>query len=142
MRFAEYLQEAKLELKSGGNKAALDAFMDEFRQNTYPNPFDPSMRVHNDSVGLSVRPWNGHIHLSFIVSFDKKESGNASKSLKWITELADKHDVKMDLEVAPVKTAGSKDGKSLTKTQLKSWYKRFGFKSVGADNMLRIPNEV
>lgn len=152
MRFKDYLIEAKVSIRNNGvegetpeekqkRASALDAFLKEFDAATTPHPWHGRMSIWQDSVGIELSKWQGMIHISSIMSFAKKNDGNASKALKWLCELADKHSVKMDLEVSPVKNAGAREGKSLNKTELKSWYKRNDFKPVGGDHMLREPTK-
>lgn len=139
--FKEFLKEA---IKIGGGNArsaALQAFLDEFDKDTSPNPFMSRMGIWKESIGIELSAWQGHIHISSIMSFAKKNNGDASKALKWICDLADKHGVKMDLTVAPIKNAGAEKGESLNKSQLKAWYRRNGFVPVGGDNMLREPKK-
>lgn len=141
MKFKEFLAEAKTQAKTeGGTK--LDNFMADYHAGTAGHPWYHRMSIWNDSVGIELSKWQGMIHISSIMSFDEKNVGNASKALKWLTDLADKHQVKMDLSVQPIKNAGAREGKNLNKSQLKSWYKRNGFKPVGGDHMMREPNEI
>jgi hypothetical protein len=116
----------------------LDAFIAEYKQGTTPNPFAPQIRVWQDSIGIELSKFGKVIHLSFITTFTPKNSGSASKALKWLTDLADKHGVAMDLIASPVKHAGSDGGKNLSKAQLVAWYKRHGFVGT-ASRMTRGP---
>lgn len=147
MRFSEFVRESeepkKVLVLSSRNKntAALEAFLDEFDKHTVPNPFFHRMRIWNESVGFELYKFDGMIHIGSIISFDKKNSGNASKGMQWVTSLADKHKVKMDLDVQPIKNAGAREGQNLTKSQLKAWYKRLGFTSSGGDHMMRVPKD-
>lgn len=137
MRFREFLSEViQISLKSN---PLLDAFMKEFNDETHPHPWSPRISIWKDKIMLEVSKWQGNIHISSIMSLEKKNSGNASECMKWLTDLADKHQVKLDLTVEPIKNAGAKEGKDLTKTQLKAWYKRHGFKVSGGDYMIREP---
>lgn len=86
-----------------------------------------------------MSPFNSSAHVSSIMSFYKKNSGEASGALKWLTALADKHKVRMELSVKPIKNAGAEKGKNLTKAQLFAWYGRNGFKKTGQDDMERLP---
>jgi hypothetical protein len=131
------LNEIKLGTKS--DPEALKAFMADMRANTEAHPFARGMVIHNDSVGVEVSIFDGKIHLSSIMSFVQKNAGEASKTLKFLTDLADKHQVIMDLAVSPIKNAGAREGKSLTKAQLTAWYGRYGFKKARGDYMERPP---
>lgn len=118
---------------------ATDAFMDEFKENTQPHPFDRHQRIWKDDVGLNVSPFGNYIYFGSVMTFGDKGTGLASKALKWVTDLADKYKVELHLEVVPLKNAGSRGGaKSLNKAQLKDWYKRNGFTGSG-ENMVRKP---
>ncbi len=119
----------------------IEAFMKDFDEETYQHPFARHLRIWQDSIGFEVKPWNGTIDLGAIMSFKSKGEGEASKALKWLTDLADKHGVKIELAVQPIKNAGA-EGKSLTKSQLTAWYKRNGFKSSGGEYMLREPKKL
>lgn len=129
---------------TSASKAKLDAFMREYENETTDHPFDHTMRLWDQTVGLELSTFNRAIHISSIISFDKKNAGQASKALKWLCDLADKHQVKMELIAEPIKNAGSRDGVSLSKSQLKSWYERYGFKSESGedydDEMIRFPS--
>jgi hypothetical protein len=129
-------------IKLGGlppDNPALAAFLKEFDKGTTPNPFQPRMRVWKDSVGVELGRFSGMIHISSIMSFIEKNAGQASACLKWICDLADKHQVKLDLTVSPIKNAGAREGKSLTKPQLTAWYTRAGFVKGRGDAMQRDP---
>lgn len=118
----------------------LHAFMQEFWDMTKPHPFARGMRMLG-YVGVELRPvkFEGIIHIASIISFYKKNAGEASAALKSVCDLADKHQLPMDLSVKPIKNAGSRDGKDLNATQLKAWYGRFGFKPAKYGAMVRKP---
>ena len=129
---------ATLKLGGSGNAGAkLDAFLHEFDSKTKPNPFMPDMGVWENSIGFELSKFDDAIHISSITSFDRKNAGNASRGLKWLCELADKHKVKLELFAVPMKNAGDREGKSLTASQLIAWYKRNGFVRDGDDYMIR-----
>src|SRR5574343_468358 len=114
------------------------AFMDEFKAGTMQHPFARHLRIWDESIGFEVSAFGDAIDLGAIMSFKQKGAGEASKALKWLTDLADKHQVPIDLAVSPIKNAGA-EGKSLNKAQLTAWYKRNGFKKAGGDYMRREP---
>jgi len=119
----------------------LKAFMDDFIAGTSQHPFSRNLRIWNDSVGIEASIWDNAIDLAAIMSFIEKGNGDASKALKWFTDLADKHGVPIELAVQPIKDAGAK-GKSLSKAALTAWYKRNGFKSAGGEYMRREPKKL
>jgi hypothetical protein len=148
--FKTYLSETlRIKLAGGNNDVKLEAFLRDYENGTEPHPFDRNMRMWNDSVGLEVSKFDRMIHISSIISFVKKNSGDASKALKWVCGLADKHGVKLSLIVHPIKNAGAKDGVDMTEAQLMAWYKREGFEvetgysdhdeDVDSDEMIRFP---
>lgn len=131
------------EIKIGGktDTAGLDAFFTEFHNETAANPFQPRMSIWKDTIGIEMSKFGGKAHMSSIMSFEKKNAGQASAALKWLCELADKHNVTMDLIVSPIKNAGAVEGKSLTKSQLTAWYAKNGFVKTRNDTMERTPKK-
>jgi hypothetical protein len=120
-------------------KAEIDSFMKEFMKETEQHPFDRNLRLWNDLIGLTVYPSDNRIHIGAIMNFDEKNQGKSSLALKWLCDLADKYSVFMELAPVPIKNAGSKTGKNLTKAQLTSWYKRNGFTIVEHSILMRKP---
>lgn len=124
---------ASLSLKP--NKPELEAFMDDFRSGTGPNPLGHRDRVWNEQIVIEVRPFDGRIHISDIMSLDRGK-GNASKALGWLCSLADKHGVAMSLTPDAF---GDADG--LDDDQLTAWYARYGFKTTMGRKMVREPQQ-
>lgn len=132
-------------------KKRLDAFMEELWAATRSHPFARGMRIwgdmEKDAVGIEAEEyWGTEIHLKSIMTFSDKNAGSASKALRFLCDLADKHQVLLTLTVSPIKNAGSANGKSLTATQLKNWYKKNGFVptkkfNVDGKKMERQPKE-
>ena len=60
-----------------------------------------------------------------------EKKGFASKVMKQIAALADKHQVPMNLEAMPF------GQKTLSTKELSDWYKRSGFERAGAEHELR-----
>ena len=80
------------------------------------------MEVGDGVVTLELKPWDGGIRLSLIsVPEQFRGKGYASKAMKVLTQIADKHGVKMTLDAAPQGDDG------LNKAQLFKWYERHGF---------------
>jgi allophanate hydrolase subunit 2 len=117
------------------------AMMKEVWANTEGHPFVRGMRITKELVGMEVKNyWDTEVHIGSIMSFEKKNAGNASKALKWLCDLADKHKVLLTLSVKPLKNAGAKEGKNLSKNDLIAWYARNGFVRKGkTDHMSREP---
>lgn len=111
----------------------LDSFMHDFNGGTIANPLSHKDRVWNNKVLLEVRPFDGKIHVSDIMSLERGER-NASRALDWLCSLADKHAVAMSLT-----PSAFGDGKGLNDEQLSSWYARRGFKPDRGTSMVREP---
>lgn len=101
-------------------------FLDEVWAGSVQHPFMRGERLFG-MVGVEVSPSvddrHAGVHLSTIVSYDDGGQGNASKTLKYLLELADKHGVTLDLTAKPYGTfehAKSTD-------DLVRWYARNGF---------------
>lgn len=121
------------EKTSASTSPQLEAFMDDFRAGTGQNPLGMRDRVWGENVVIEVRPFDGKIHISDIMSLERG-AGNASKALDWLCSLADKHGVKMSL------TPDSYgDGQGLDNDQLAAWYAKRGFKFVRGQLMVREP---
>ena len=139
MKFKQYLLETGIKLSMKPKNPVLEAFMADFIAGTSAHPFDRQLRIWNDAVGLSVYPFDGRIHFATIMTFTEKNKGSASNAIKWLTALADKHQVEMDLEPVPIKNAGAREGKNLNKTELTAWYKRLGFTKPEHGHLIRRP---
>lgn len=125
----------KMKKASGDVKGFLNAV----DAGTKSNPFQPRMRVYKESIGIEISEMWGMAHISSIMSFVKKNDGQASAALKWLTDLADKYEVTMHLGVKPIPNAGALEGKNLTKAQLTKWYAKNGFVKTRGDDMERAP---
>jgi hypothetical protein len=121
----------------GGEFAPADAMLDEFYKKSFAHPFDHRQRLLGN-VGVGLAKHEGNVLFQFITSYEKKNAGQASSALKWVTALADKHKVTMKLDVKPIPNAGAREGKNLNKKQLHDWYARSGFK--GGEYMTRTPS--
>jgi hypothetical protein len=119
------------------NHPHIDSFMKDYHANTEAHPFDRRIRLHSNDVGTELSRFGDRVHMSSIINFNDKGKGHASKTLRDVTSLADKHGVKLHLSVKPFK-AGSM-GKDLNTKGLASWYGRHGFKGSNSD-MTRQPN--
>ena len=97
-------------------------FMEHYYELTSPHPFSDKIRIFGN-VMLELYPFNGNIHLSDIRTMAPK-SGAATNAIKLLTELADRHFVKIDLIAKP----NSKDKNHITDiTTLVNFYKKHGF---------------
>lgn len=94
-------------------------------------------KVFEPEVMVELGQWQGMVHIAYVQSFEPGK-GLASKAMKKITKLADEFGVTIHLTAEP--TGSPVGGKPLNKSQLKSWYKRLGFKDKGGDSMIRPPS--
>ena len=138
MRFKDFISETTIQLKTKQIPENYRSMLDEFLAQTTAHYFDRQIRIWNDAVGISLVFFDGVFDLQTIMTFSDKNQGDASKALKWLTSLADKHKCALTLEVVPLK-AGSDTGKNLTKKDLIAWYKRHGFKKDMGDSYRREP---
>lgn len=139
MRFKQFLSEQPIKIGSRKIPENYLSMLSEFMDGTTPHPFDSSIRLWNNSVGVSIVYFDGALNLDSIMTFSDKNNGDASKALKWVTSLADKHQCVITLAVVPLKNAGSRTGKDLSKKDLISWYKRNGFEKDTGDIFKREP---
>jgi hypothetical protein len=102
-----------------------DAFLDELWEGTQPHPFDPRIRLYGN-IGIEASRMGDMIHLSSIISFGEKGKGEASRALRELADMADRHGVVIE-GTAKAFPAGAK-GRSLTTKQLFDWYGRHGFR--------------
>ena len=114
------------------NEANLQAYFKEVFAKTKANPFDGKVRVYKDIGMFEIYKFRGMVHLSSIDSFEPGQ-GYGNEMMKFLTELADKHKVTMDLDPKPY------GNKYLNTQQLKKMYKKFGFKNSEDYGMIRVP---
>jgi hypothetical protein len=136
--FKQFLQESET-YRIGGNNAALEEFMRDYYTHTTGHPFTNRLRIHNDAVMLEISKFGDAIHISSIMTAAPKNQGHGTTALKFLTDLADKHQVKLEGTVVPIKNAGSKEGKDLTKRELLTWYKKHGFTVKHGEHITRLP---
>lgn len=92
---------------------------DEFVENSEENPFNPRVRIFQNSK-IELKAYKNCLHLSDIQAmFPRKGGGTAA--MKYLCDLADKYHVKIEL------LAKSYTDDHMSTRQLKSWYERFGF---------------
>jgi len=110
-------------IKLGQNKnGKTSKFMEHYYELTRPHPFSEKIRIFGN-VMLEIYPFSGNIHLSDIRTMAPK-SGAATNAIKMLTELADRHSVKIDLIAKPY----SKDKTHITDiSDLVNFYKKHGF---------------
>lgn len=105
------------------NDSRYEDFMSEYEELTQAHPFNPAMRILGQA-SIQLGPFNRSIHISDIMSHAPR-SGAGTTAMKIITDLADKHRVKLDLTA----NAYVRDNDSyVTNTaDLIRWYMKFGF---------------
>lgn len=121
-------------LKSAAPAPELLAFMEDYRNQTDPAPFNNRERIWQSEVLFECRPFNKMIHLSSIRTYTQGE-GWGSKGLQWFCSLADKHGVRIELDPYPFGSGG------LSEPDLKAWYSRNGFKHYRGNLYVREPRK-
>jgi SPP1 gp7 family putative phage head morphogenesis protein len=116
----------------------LGAYMQEYKSKTQQHPFDPRQRLLGN-VGMEVSIFDRKIHLSSIISYGNKGSGEGTKGLNFLKGLADKHGVQIEGTAKAIPLAGARNKASLTTPQLKKWYKKHGFEIGAGDSILYTP---
>ena len=95
-------------------------------------PFFSHFHTDKLAVGLEMKPFEGALSLAYIGTHDEaRGKGLASKTLKSITDLADKHGIPIEATVKPLDRDGQK---GLSVKQLHAWYARHGFVREKYDN--------
>ncbi len=79
---------------------------------------------------LDINRYDGHLWISGIQSTERNK-GFATIIMQKIVEIADKYQIYCGLSAEPYTNIKYKD--ILTASQLKKWYRKFGFKSVKGD---------
>ena len=114
--------------------SALKAFMADLMKITKVNPFDErflykEIQTNDGTEGyalMQIYPFDGRIHVASveITPQEARGKGAARKVMDELLNLADKHDVSLDLDVKPFGKGG------LSKKQLADFYTRLGFNKV------------
>ena len=107
---------------SGFKNTDTQSFMDEFADATSRSPIGKGRLYGNVLIDLS--PFSGEIRLSDIKAAAGKGKGDGTKALKFITGLADKHNVVL----SGTAQAYDRAHKQVQDTdRLVSWYSKHGF---------------
>lgn len=101
--------------KSGANAKK---FMEKFLDISSPHPFEKNSRILNN-VSLNLVVTGNNIRISDLYSLEKR-TGNASKVLKILTDLADEMSVKLEATAKPYT-------KNIQLDNLVELYSRHGF---------------
>jgi hypothetical protein len=104
----------------------------------FPNPlFDAETVVGDESaVAIHVDTLDGMLWIDNIRAFNHKD-GAGSRLLAKIAAIADKHGVRVALFAVPLNVGPDK--RKIPRAKLIAWYKRFGFRVVDTDYMIREP---
>jgi hypothetical protein len=105
-----------------------ESFMSDFHSMTAAHPWAWHLSVLDNYACLEIKPFDGKILFGYITTLERGK-GHGTKALRWLTDLADKHNVEL---VGHIERKGDE---GLTTNQLRQWYKRHGFK---VDRQLRI----
>ena len=119
---------------------ALTKALKDIRSLGVPNWMNSQEIVIGDSVMVEIGIFDKRLWFSSIHSLDRGQ-GNAGRVMQKIVDIADKHGVTIALTPKPF---GGKDGSPvLTKSQLVTFYKKYGFKPEkgGFGDMERIANK-
>jgi len=118
--------------------ADIDKAVLEIRKLGVRNPLNSSEIIIDDTIIVEVSNWDKRLWFSSIYSTDRGK-GNASRVMKKIMDIADKYKVVVALDPHPF----GKSTDKLNKSQLVTFYKKFGFKfeagEAGFGDMERIP---
>ena len=107
-----------------------DAFLADFEKLSTPNPNEPATRLVNGNVSVDLvrDPLDPNtVHLEGITALTKRE-GAGSAALRRLTDLADKHGVRLTLD------AQSMDAQGLPQNALEQWYAKNGFRTIASEN--------
>jgi len=108
----------------------IEAFMSDFYSMTEAHPWGRHLSVFQNYVWFEIVPFGEKIILGYITTL-KQGKGHGTKALRWLTDLADKHNVEL---VGQIERRGDK---GLTTNHLRQWYKRYGFKVDRQLNVVR-----
>ena len=122
-----------------GNQAdkqkKLDNFIEDYMMISSEHPWNPRVRIIDNTV-IELSPFGGSVHISDIVATQPR-SGFATSSVKKLQELANKHNVKLELTAK----AYANDAERISDTeQLVRWYLKMGF--VIEDDLVDDPDDL
>jgi len=98
--------------------------------------FQFSDKNKNAMILVELRPMKDFVHITEIRVLEGLYGlGFGAAVMELLTDEADKMNITLDLFAVPLKG----EGKKISKSKLKSFYKKHGFKSEGGDKMMREP---
>ena len=112
----------------GNTNPNTDAFMQDYIDATTPG--DDRIRLYG-TIGLTVYPFSGRIRVSDIVSLGDKSQGAGTQALKFLTDLADRHNVEL---VGTAKAYSQSDEHIQDSSRLLQWYEKHGMSRTGGDD--------
>lgn len=123
-------KDGRFATKAGG----VASFLEEFEEKTFDNPLNYRVRITNFRVtGEGKRDYTASVklyrdgdegvHIEELVAITR---GGGRKAMEFLTELADKHGVVLDLYASPLPGVRDQHLKR-TQKQLMAWYREFGF---------------
>tara|TARA_R110000868_G_scaffold67865_4_gene200983 strand:- start:6811 stop:7458 length:648 start_codon:yes stop_codon:yes gene_type:complete len=122
----------KVPPKSESKKDTMYNFLEQFD----PNPYNPRERIIGNALVELKMHGSDEMHLTSIRTL-QPNSGESSKALKAVTDMADANGLPITLYAEPY---GNWGYTGLKKKQLIEWYKRNGFiLEDGDDYMIRKP---
>jgi hypothetical protein len=128
LSFSSYINEVRLVLGRKPNGEKAEAFLKDFHADSQEHPFHHSARIlHNAVVHLSKD--GNEVHMHDIQSVAPR-SGAGTKALKHLTNLADKHGVKINLYA---KAYSNSPDHIRSTGKLMKWYKKNGFQHEEPD---------
>lgn len=90
-------------------------------------------RVWKNEIFIELKILANKIHLSYLGVVNKPQKGFGSKAMKWLTELADKHQVEITGTIEPIGEY------AMPFQKLCKFYAQFDFVPLTQDRILRGP---
>jgi hypothetical protein len=122
---------------------SLSSFHDAYLAATEPSDpltgFTARLWPSGARTAVLLYPENGYAYLAYVKSAAPGEkSGSGSKAVRRLTELADEHDVRLEL----IANGPRKGRPGLRTRDLRAWYGRAGFVTEHGSRMVRPPGGV
>jgi hypothetical protein len=134
-------------VQSGANK---QVGADWHHEGTSENPMNPNKRVISKKPTWIEGPAKvgtyelredatrmNHFHVNEVQAVTR---GGGQAAMQHLTQMADRHGVSLQLIAEPLKPQG--EGVKMTRTKLRSWYQKHGFRPRQGDLMVRTPTKL
>ena len=108
-----------LKLKSTVSEK-IQAFMESFHADTFPNPFNPHERVWRSRVRLCLSAFHDHVWISSVESIEARK-GHGSQCMDWLLDLVIEHGILIRGNAQPF------GPKAMPQADLIQWYAFCGF---------------